>query len=225
MPQSQKKKDGGKIAGPANVPSVIEIRCGVQLPNGKTGNFVFHGHYTTAPPNMQTLAGALWTAISGAWGTNLAPHMAPATTFNNVSVRDMTSYTNPIYVGTGTAIPGTGAATAMPPQNAIVLTENVAQRGRGSKGRVYIGGWDTSADGGGGAISGVAQTAVNNFGTAVQNAISTNGLTPCVAQVARQQYQGITGTVHPARNATFVGVTSYICQDLRWDTQRRRGQL
>jgi hypothetical protein len=151
--------------------------------------------------------------------------MANATLFNNVFVRDMTNFTNPVFVGTGTAVAGTGGAVAMPENNAIVLTENIAARGRGAKGRVFLGGWAQNADVTVGGISGTVQTALNALGTAWANALSGQSLTPCVAQVARQQYQGVTGTVHAQRNAGHVNVSSYTCRDLIWDTQRRRVQL
>src|SRR5215469_10335978 len=139
MPISVKRKDGGKIPGPANVPSVVEIRCQVQLPNQKISSMFFHGSFATPPSSMQAVASALWTSLSSAWSTNLAPLMATTTLFQSVWCRDMTSFANPIYQGTGTALPGTSASPAMPVNNAIVMTENVAARGKGIKGRVYIG--------------------------------------------------------------------------------------
>jgi len=223
MPVSVKKKDGGKIPGPANVPSVIEIALQFLLPNGRPARNVVHGAYTVVPPNMQTLANALFTSISSAWGTRLGTLMSTGTTFQNVQVRDMTSFTNPIYISTGTAKPGTASGTPMPADAAIVLTEQIAARGKGLKGRLYLAGWTVAADGGTGAITAAAQTAVNQFGSDLLAAISGQSLVPCIAQVARAQYQGITGTVHPARSASHVTVTSFICKDLEWDTQRRRG--
>lgn len=225
MPVSVRKKDGGKIAGPANVPSTIEIKFQIALPNTKLSFGVFHGFYTTPPASMQSVASAFFTSLSSAWGTNLASYMATATLFQNVFCRDMTSSLNPVYVGTGTAVPGTSVSVAMPVNNAIALTENIAARGKGMKGRVYLGGWATNADAGGGQILAAVQTALNAFGTAVFNAINAQSLTPCVAQVARAQYQGLTGTVHAARLASHVNVTTYTCRDLLWDTQRRRIQL
>jgi hypothetical protein len=106
---------------------------------------------------------------------------------------------------------------------AAVLTEQIAARGRGLKGRVFLGGWDVGADAGNGIIAPAAVTAINNYGTAVFSAISAAQLTPCVAQPARQTYLGLTGTTHPARVAASVFVTSYTCRDNKWDTQRRRG--
>jgi hypothetical protein len=113
----------------------------------------------------------------------------------------------------------------MPENNAIVLTENIAARGRGAKGRVFLGGWAQNADVTVGGISTTVQTALGALGTAWANALTAQSLTPCVAQVARQQYQGVTGTIHAARGATHTNVTSYTCRDLIWDTQRRRVQL
>jgi hypothetical protein len=113
----------------------------------------------------------------------------------------------------------------MPENAAIVMTENINIRGKGLKGRCYLGGWSTAADAGGGVIAAAAQTAVNNFGTAILNALNAQSLTPCVAQIARQQYQGITGTIHQARPMGHPTVLGYVCRDLVWDTQRRRVQL
>lgn len=225
MPISVRKKDGGKIPGPANVPGVLEIKFIVQLPNQKMVSGSFNGYTVTPPANLQTLASGFFTSISGAWSSNLALYMATQTVFTRVELRDMTSYLNPVYIGTGAGIPGTSASPAMPVANAIVLTENIAARGKGLKGRVFLGGWATNADAGSGLILGAVQTAINAFGTAVFNAISTQTLVPCVPQPARQQYQGLTGTVHAARGASHVNVTTYTCANLIWDTQRRRVQL
>jgi hypothetical protein len=223
LPQSVKKKDGGRIGGAQACPNVVEYRCLVTMPNGKQASFAFNGHFTTPVANMQTLAGAAWTAISSAWGTNVAPHTPPETRFQSVHVRDMTAPSNPVFIGTGAAVPGTGADPAMPSDNAIVLSENITQRGKGLKGRMYIGGWDTSADLGGGVISPAASTACNALGTAIFNFLTAQTQTPCVPQVARAEYLGITGSHHNARAASFAPVSSYTVNDTEWDTQRRRG--
>lgn len=225
MPVSVKKKDGGKIPGPQNVPNVVEVRMQIQIPNTKITYMTVHGSYTTTPPAMQPTATALFTALSSAWGTNLATYMHTATSFQSVWIRDMSSFTLPVYQGTGTAVSGSGSGAAMPPSNAIVLTENINARGRGMKGRLFVGGWVSSADVTAGGINPAVQTALNAFGTAIISALTAQTLTPCVAQVHRQQYQGITGTVHADRPAAHVLVNSYTCRDLVWDTQRRRAQL
>lgn len=223
LAQSQRAVDGGRIPGPFAVPAVIEGQMRFQLPNTKTAHVRFAGHYTTAPANMQTLADALYVSLKGAWSTNLGGLMHTTTAFNGLSVRDMTAITNPVFEAAGPSVAGTGPGIAMPADVSGVLTENVNIRGRGAKGRMYLAGWSIDADGTGGSMTAATQTALNAFGTALFNALTTNQLTPCVAKPARQAYIGLTGTSHLARSAGFATVTSYTCKDLEWDTQRRRG--
>jgi hypothetical protein len=226
--QSTRKHDAGRIPGPFQVPSVVEIIWCTQLTTTKMSFAKIHGSYTTVPANMQTLANALMSSISSAWTTNLAPLMATSTSLQWVSVRDMSSTANLSYESTGAIVSGTSASIAMPLGAAVVMTENVNARGRGAKGRVYLGGWATNADAAGGQITTATETAINNFGTAILNALNTNSLTPALAQPPRQTYMGVTGTTHPARgtppNGTHLTVTQYVCSNLRWDSQRRRGQ-
>lgn len=221
--QSVRRVDGGKIPGPSNVPGVIEVRMDIALSATKMSHSFIHGSYVTIPPNLQTLATQLFGSISSAWGTNLGPLMAAATTFQAVQVRDMSSYLNPVYTGTGTAVPGSSPDPAMPADVAAALTKNIASRGRGLKGRLFLSGWATNAGSAGGVISGAAQTALNNFGAALMTALTNQSLTACVPQVARQDYIGLTGTTHPARAANKVSITSIVLRDTEWDTQRRRG--
>lgn len=233
-PRSQKKVDAGRIPGPWNCPGVIEIKCQMVLPNSRQSFWTVHGFYSGTAPNVQTVATALFGSISSAWNTNVAslcPAGPPATQFQNVYCRDMSSFSNPVFTGTGTAVSGTSASVAMPVNAAIVLTEQIASRGRGMKGRIFLGGFATNADAGGGVISNTAQTGLNAFCTALFNAITAQTLTPCVAQPARQQYLGVTGTLHSARGSagpppvgTHVNLTAYVLRDLVWDTQRRRIQ-
>jgi hypothetical protein len=226
--QSTRKHDAGRVPGPFQIPSVIEIVLGTQLTTTKMMFSKLHGSYTTAPANMLTLANALMSAFSSAWTTNLAPLMATTTIFQWVTVRDMSSSANLATQSTGASVAGTSASIAMPLGAAVVMTEDVNIRGRGSKGRIYLGGWATNADAAGGQITAATQTAVDNFGTAVLNALNTNSLTPALAQPPRANYMGVTGTVHPARgeapNGTHATVTAYVCSNLRWDSQRRLGQ-
>jgi hypothetical protein len=223
LPQSQRKTDAGKIKGAQPVPNAIEIQIRQTGANGKSANFTCHGQYTTTPPSLQTLASALATAIGTAWTNNLAPVMAPASQYSGVWVRDMANVNNPIVVANVTAIPGTGTGSPLPPEVCIVLTENITIRGKGMKGRMFLSGFLDSAGGAGGTISGAGEAAVSGFGTALFGAIQAQSLTPCVAQVARQTYIGLTGTQHAGRTAKPVAVQSYTLRNNEFDTQRRRG--
>jgi hypothetical protein len=195
----------------------------ITLADGKSASNVLHGSYTTTPPALGTLATTLFNSLSNAWSTNLAAHMHAGTQFVRVEIRDMAAVTNPIFIGTGAAIPGTAAGAALPAEMACVITENVSKRGRGLKGRIYIGGFDITADAGNGVIAPTTKTALDNYATALFTAVSAGGLSPCVAELARAQYQGLTGTVHPARVDGPAAVSSYTVRDDHWDSQRRRG--
>jgi hypothetical protein len=225
MPISTKKSDGGHVKGAAAVPSVIEFRVQVTLPNSKVTFWTVHGFYSTPPANLQTVANGVLSSINASWTSQLAPLLHTATLLQGLQARDMSNVNNPVIVATQTSQPGTSASPALPPGVAAVLTEIINARGRGLKGRIFLGGWAANADTGAGVISTATQSALNNFGTALFSGLQGQSLTPCVAQVHRQQYQGVTGTVHADRPAGHVNVTNYICANLIWDAQRRRAQL
>lgn len=220
---STRKTDGGKIKGAQAVPNTIEIQIKQTGANGKPANFTVHGQYATTPPSLTTLATALWNSISGAWGTNLAPQMHPNAQITAVWVRDMANVNNPIVVGSGAAVVGTGTGSALPAEVCIVITENIIKRGKGLKGRMYLSGFVDSASSTAGQISAAGMSAAGGFATALFAAIQAQSLTPCVAEVHRQAYTGLTGTPHLDRPAAPVGVTQYVVRNNEFDTQRRRG--
>jgi len=223
MAQSQRRIDGGRIPGPASIPGVVEIVCVYQLGANKYAKNYFAGSYSGSPPPLQAAADALFTSLGAAFSNNLGSHMATTTQLVRVEVRDMASYTNPVYIGTGASIPGTGTGSSMPLEMAVVMTEDVDVRGRGAKGRAYLTGWVAAAGTAGGMIDPAVVSAVNTYGQAVVNAINAQGLLTCVPKPARQLYTGLTGTNHPARGATKALVTRMECRNNAWDNQRRRG--
>ena len=231
LAQSTKKHDAGRVPGAWACPSTVEIRVQIALSPTKPMFFIVHGTYSSAP-NVGTMASALWSSISSAWSTNLASLMATTTQFQNVYVRDMANANNPASVGTGTAIAGSSASPAMAPGAALVITEQVSSRGRGLKGRIYLGGWATNADAAGGVPSAAAITGMNGFCTALWSAVTGQSLTPCMAQAPRNAYLGYTGTSHPARGSQnpstgthlALNTNGYTFTDQRWNSQRRRAQ-
>lgn len=222
IPSSQRAVDGGRIRGAQDVPLCLELVFRQSLPNSKIAHMKLHARYVSSPPAMQTVTNALYTAIASAWTSNLGPLMSSASHLLDLSMRDMASHTNPVFISTGAQTSGTGPGGNMPAQDAIVLSEHVGARGKGLSGRSYWSGWTTDADAGAGQISAATQAAMNAFGTAIFNAITSNALTPCVAQVERANYISLTGANIPHRAAGPINVTSYTCRDLFWDTQRRR---
>jgi hypothetical protein len=237
LAQSTKKHDAGRIPGVWSCPSTLEIRLQSILPNGKLMFYKWFGVYSAPPPNMQTLCNTLFTNLTGQWTTNLAAYMHANTACQQLYIRDMALPTNQVFQVTPapTAVAGTGgAAVAMPENAAIVMTASIASRGRGMKGRTYLGGWVQSADVTTGGISATVQTAINTFGTGIISVLNAQSLTASLAQAPRNAYMGVTGTSHVARGTpaaggnppqgTHVTVLSWYCRDLIWDTQRRRVQ-
>lgn len=222
LTQSTKKHDAGRIPGPAAVPQCVEIQIQWTGANSRIFHSYLHGSYSGTLAVNVALANSLFAAISSSWVTNLASYSPTSCNMLRVALRDMSSAANPIFLSTAAAVAGTSASPAMPANVSLVLTEQVAARGRGAKGRIYVPCWATNADASGGLAAGTVQTAMNAWGTGIYNAISGQSLVPCVAKVARQAYMGYAGASHSSRNATTLGVTAYICQDLFWDSQRAR---
>ena len=89
---------------------------------------------------------------------------------------------------------------------------------------LYIGGFSQSAIATTGLLQATTQTKLNNLGSDWMANMLAAGLTVCVAKPKRQEYVGLTGALIPARDATSIDVSSIVCRDLEFDTQRRRGQ-
>lgn len=225
IPQSVKAKDAGRIPGAAAVPNCIEIGVYWSQVNSKVAHCYLHGRNLGTFTADVGHANTLMTDIGGAWSTRLGIYAPTSTSLLMVSVRDMTNPTFPIFNSTGPAVAGGSTNAAMPPEVALVMTENVNVRGRGAKGRIYLPCWATNADAGGGVAIAAVQTAINQFGTDLVAFLQGISLVPCVAKPGRAEYIGVTGTHHALRNPTTADVTSYTCRDLIWDAQRRRSSI
>jgi hypothetical protein len=225
IPHSQKRLDAGNIPGPKTAPQVIEVMLFWQTAAGRFYRTAASGSYTGTFAVTVAVANNIFSPIASGFTTNLASLQPTGYLLHHLTIRDMTAATNPIVASTAAAVAGSSASPAMPQNVALVLTEQVNVRGRGAKGRMYIPNWATNADAGAGVATAATQTALNAFGTALFNALTGAALTPCVPKPARAEYIGVAGTHHLPRAATSVAVTAYVCQDIVWDTQRRRVQL
>jgi hypothetical protein len=143
-----------------------------------------------------------------------------------VQLRDLRTANMPFVASTGGATVGTGVATALPPGVALVISERTAQAGRGFRGRIYLPGLDSSAvTAATGAASAAANTAAVNFITAVQTALTGQGITLAIANPARQAYTGRTLRAIPARAAGMITVTSIVARLTALTSQRRRSYV
>jgi hypothetical protein len=220
--QSTRKVDGGRIPGIAEIQNCIEIVMRFTAVNLKQGSVRTYGQNEGAFIPSAAMANQLFLAISNHWLADLGQYMY-SISFDNLSVRDMTSSINPAWVSTVPAVQSNGTPSALPPDVALVLTANQSERHRGANGRLYMFGWNTVADGGNGQASTNAKNALTLFGTHLLQELNAVALSAAVAKPARQEYIGLDGALHPQRNAHMSQVLSYSCRDAEWDTQRRRG--
>jgi hypothetical protein len=161
---------------------------------------------------------------SGAGWTGLAAYMPTTSSLFSVSFRDMNTANNAFITSNAAAVPGTSASPALPDEVAVVVTMRTAKTGQANRGRVYNPAWATNALGAGGIVLAAAVTALGTWATNnLLAAFAPRGLTAVLGQPARASYTGTTGTLHPARTAGSIAITSAVVRDNHWDTIRRRG--
>jgi len=216
--------DPGNIGGPVVIPNCMQVVLNWTLASGKVGHNVMYGRAAGIPAPTPAMAQALFAAMTtGAAWTTVASQLAPTTALAGVSLRSVHEGEGAIVSSTGAAVPGVNPGIALPNEMALCVTLRTAKAGPSNRGRVYIPGY---AEGTTVAGNMVAASVVSGAGTWVNGFISIfagQGLTMVIGQKARQAYTGATGTPHPARAAGSEVVTSAVCRDNHWDSQRRRG--
>lgn len=219
--------DPGRIAGPIIIPNAIEVDLVWNLASGKQVKNVLHGQVAGGFAATAAVAQAVYAAIiaSAAW-TAYKPFVNLNGSFAAVNLRDLRTPNMPVVTSTGGATAGTGAASALPPGVALVISQRTAQAGRGFRGRCYLPALDsvclTAATG---AASAAANTAAANFITAVSTALTASAITLSIAQPARQAYTGRKGRAIGARAAGIVNVTSIVARLTALTSQRRRSYV
>lgn len=72
------------------------------------------------------------------WDNSMQPQMSSTLQLINVKLTDMTTNVAPVInYATGLPLPGTGAATSLPNNVALVVTKRTLLRGRSYRGRIY----------------------------------------------------------------------------------------
>lgn len=217
--------DPGHIAGPVVIPNAIQMRFRWNLMDGKVAHNVMYGQVGGGFVPTAVIAENLRTAIAGAgtW-TALAAYLAPTTSLAGVDLLDVRSSGNAIVSSTGAALPGTSASGAMPDEVCACLTLRTAKTGQSNRGRLFIPGFASNAMGAGGIILAATVTALSNFGAALPGLFLGQSITLSIGNPARNAYVSAkTGRSFGPRAAGLVPVTSVLCRDNHWDTQRRRG--
>lgn len=218
--------DPGRIPGSVVIPATVQVVLNWTLPSGKTVHNVLHALVGSGFAADAATAQAIYAAIiaSAGW-TAWKARINSGVSFAGVSLRDLRAAFLPLAESTGAATPGTGAGTALPPGNALVVTLRTANAGRGFRGRVYLPGLDTGALAAGGVAAAGTMTDAAGFVSAVSAALTASGGTLAIAQPARAAYTGSGNTPHSARSAAAQTVTSIVVRDNTIDSQRRRAQV
>jgi hypothetical protein len=223
--------DPGRIPGPVYIPNALAVKLHWNLANNKAATNVLHFRYTSAPSMTEAFVNGVQTDANTAFtSSGVATGIDTETQLLAISVRDLAQ--DPSGRGfaenrsTGAAVTG-GAVGGkpMPYQVAFVVSLKTGFSGQANRGRVYIPGWNTEASDDEGDIQEAHAINAVEFITNFKNAMDGRGLELSIAQPARQAYEGLTGTQHPARAARLTEVTSITRLNLHWDTQRLRAQL
>ena len=222
---STRKVDGGRIPGAAagQVVNCIQWKMFFLLANQKTAHTSFYGKSQGSFVASAAAANAMFTALAGHLSNRFGTWMNNQCRFEAVSVRDMSLSTNPEFRSTNASQVIGSNAGSLPQDVSIVLTAQCVERGRGSKGRLYLPGWANVTTTTSGAIDPTLVTAVTAFGGDLVNELNAVALGACIPKVHRQEYTGLSGAVHPERQPHIADVTGYVCQNNEFDTQRRRG--
>lgn len=162
----------------------------------------------------QTITNTVGAAVkSGFASSTLNAAIAIPVTLVNVGLRDLRTAGQPEFLDAGAAVAGTNASDPLPPQTALCITLRTALVGQHYRGRVYLPGFGETVN----TSSGAASSGSNavSFVTAIKTALQGSGMD-----------LGVISRPNPLATPPWTGfvttVTSIVCRDLVWDTQRRR---
>jgi hypothetical protein len=216
--------DPGAIGGPVVIPNAIQVTLRWTLASGKIGHNVLYGRTAGVPAPSVAMADALLTALTtGTPWLSFAARLSNSTALAGVTLRSVHEAGLPIFDSTGAAHPGTNAVLALPNEVALCVTLRTGGTGGQNRGRMYVPGYATDSVAAGNVASATVVTDTQGWANIIIPAFSGQALTLVIGQKARQEYIGTTGTLHPARPAGTVVVTSLLVRDNHWDSQRRRG--
>jgi hypothetical protein len=219
-------RDPGYHPGHKVIPNTAQVVINWTLTDAKIAHNVLYANYTGTPAFSNTVAQAIFSAItSGAQWTALAAFLAPTTALRSVSILDIRTTTGVLFTSTGTAVPGTSTGTAMPDEIALAVRLSTAERGPSGRGRYYVPGWATNSIGTSGTVAAAAVSALQSWAQiAVSGALNTNIGPQVLGLPERNAYTSpITGADFDHRDAHNVALTSITVPDNHWDSQRRRG--
>lgn len=217
--------DPGAIGGPVVIPFATQIAINWSVPGGKIGHNILYGRSAGVPAPSVSTAQAIFSALtSGGLWTALASHIANTASLTGVTLTSVHTAGLPSFTSTGSSVPGSNAALALPSEVAVCVTLRSNGRGPQNRGRMYLTGMAVDQVISGNLMSATLVTDASAWANNIRTILAAQNLTWAIGQRERQAYTGSTGTQHPARAANCaVDITQALVKDNRWDSQRRRG--
>lgn len=189
------------------IPGSVQVRLHWTM-NGADAFNVLGGSVGGGFANSQAIANALDGAVKGhLTSSGLAALLATTTALVSVGIRDIRAANEVEFVGTGAAVPGTGAGNPLPNEVAATVTLRTAKAGKSFRGRMYLGGFIVGENTAAGQISAGLNAAMVSFVEGVQGDMAA---------------QGITLAILSKKLLTNTPVTAVLTRDTLWDSQRRR---
>jgi hypothetical protein len=156
----------------------------------------------------QALANTIGAAIKGYFtSSNYVAACGTGVSLSKIGVRSIGAASQPEFLDSGLAVPGTAAGNLLPPQIAICVTLSTALAGKEYRGRVYLGGPTVAANDANGQMMGSTQTAAVAFIEAIR---------------AGQFGAALTMAILSRKLSVPTPVTLVRSRNLIWETQRRR---
>ena len=209
------------------VPSPETLRVLVHWSiHGRPQLNVIHARFSDVgpinPASPQTIRGAVVTALTS---TTYISALAPTTTFDQIGVIDLRNASVPEIISTGTPVPGTSAAGALPDQVSFVLTLRTGKTGRSHRGRIYTLGWSTGTVLPDGTAADAVATSAQAWYQALRSAMNAEGWTMAIRSPALPDRPAHGGGTLPAKAFELTDVTLVDIRDHIFDTNRRRTDL
>jgi hypothetical protein len=171
---------------------------------------------STAVNITQALTNTIGAAIKTAFTSSAhAASISTTVTLANVGLRDIRTANQAEFLDSGAAVAGTQALELLPPQTALCITLRTASAGPRFRGRVYLPGFTEGDNVAGGITNSATSTPAVAFVAAIQAALVAQSLN--LGVIHRP-----TADPLPVSAGFITTVTSIVCRDLIWDTQRRR---
>lgn len=198
---------------PLVVPNAAQLRL-IWALNGSLYALNVMGVVANAVGITQTIANTVGAAVkTGFASSSQNAAVSIPVTLVNVGLRDLRTAGQPEFLDAGAAVAGTNPSDPLPPQVALVITLRTALVGQHYRGRVYLPGFGETTNTTSGAASS-GSNGVTFIGT-IKSALQGSGMD-----------LGVISRPNPLATPPWTGfvttVTSIVCRDLVWDTQRRR---